>query len=87
MIHDYEFLKSLTDLKVDLRILLTIPFAVASCERSCNKLKKKKLRAIYVPHYVTKECILSIEKFICNSINFDDVISDFASLKTRKIKL
>lgn len=68
------------------RILLTIPVSVASGERSFSKLKliKTYLRNSMGQDRLNELAIISIEKEIANSIDYDDVIEYFASKKARK---
>lgn len=70
------------------RILLTLPVSVASGERSFSKLKliKTYLRNAMSQDRLSQLAIISIEKEIANSIDYDDVIEDFASKKARMKK-
>ena len=74
--------------KIALRIFLTLPVTVASCERSFSKLKiiKNYLRSTLGQERLTNLGILSIEFETSNSISYDDIIDDFAAAKARKIK-
>lgn len=71
---------------IALRILLTIPVAVASGERSFSKLKliKTYLRNAMQQNRLNDLTIISIEKEIANSLNYDDIIDEFATSKARK---
>lgn len=68
------------------RILLTIPVSVASGERSFSKMKiiKTYLRNRMGQSRLSDLAIISIEKDIAKLLNYDDVITDFANLKSRK---
>lgn len=68
------------------RILLTSPVSVASGERSFSKLKiiKNYLRNSMNQERLNELAIISIEHDIANSIEYDDVIDDFAKSKARK---
>lgn len=70
------------------RILLTIPVSVASGERSFSKLKliKTYLRNSMGQDRLSELAIISIEKEIANSIDYDDIIEDFANKKSRKLE-
>jgi hypothetical protein len=62
---------------------------VASGERSFSKLKliKMYLRSTMSQERLTNSAILSIENEITKNIDFEDIIEDFASKNSRKIKL
>ena len=79
-IHRYKLIDSVPNIEIGLRIFLTIGVSVATCERSFSKLKliKNYLR-------LTNLAILSIEREVTDSIDFDSVISDFATQKARKV--
>lgn len=68
------------------RIMLTIPVSVASGERSFSKLKliKNYLRNSMGQERLSELAIISIENNIASSINYDDIIDDFATAKARK---
>ncbi|KAG6936106.1 hypothetical protein G0U57_013381 [Chelydra serpentina] len=69
------------------RILLTIPVTVASGERSYSKLKliKNYLHSSVSQERLTGLAILAIEQDITLSLSYDDMITDFAAKKARKI--
>ena len=69
-----------------LRILLTIPATVASAERSFSKLKliKTFLRSTMAQGRLVDLARLSIESSVARTIDFDDVIRNFARQKARK---
>lgn len=68
------------------RILLTIPVSVASGERSFSKLKliKNYLRNRMGQDRLSNLAIISIEKELSKMLDYNDVITDFANLKSRK---
>ncbi|KAG6929522.1 hypothetical protein G0U57_005494, partial [Chelydra serpentina] len=70
-------------------ILLTIPVTVASGEQSFSKLKfiKNYLRSTMRQEHLTSLAILAIEQDITLSLSYDDIITDFAAKKARKIAL
>ena len=88
-IHKYSLQDSLPNLVVLLRIFLTRAISVASCERSFSKLKliKNYLRSSMSQTRLSDLAILSIEREATDEIDFNDVISDFAQKKARKIDL
>ncbi|KAG6928005.1 hypothetical protein G0U57_008906 [Chelydra serpentina] len=69
------------------RILLTIPVTVASGEQSSSKLKliKNYLHSTMSQECLTDLAILAIEQDITLSLSHDDIITDFAAKKARKI--
>ncbi|CAM4486186.1 unnamed protein product [Caretta caretta] len=68
-------------------ILLTIPVTVASGEWSFSKLKliKNYLRSTMSQERLTGLAVLAIEQDITLSLSYDDIITDFAAKKARKI--
>ncbi|XP_055874546.1 uncharacterized protein LOC129924311 [Biomphalaria glabrata] len=77
------------NLRIALQIMLTISVSVASCERSFSKLKiiLTYLRASMGRERLSDLVLLSIEKELVETINFDDVIDNFASARSRKVVL
>jgi hypothetical protein len=77
------------NLVIAYRLLLTFPVTVASGERSFSKLKliKTYLRSTMTQERLSNLAILSIENKITQTINFNDVIENFASIKSRKMSL
>ncbi|XP_037755803.1 uncharacterized protein LOC119566406 [Chelonia mydas] len=69
------------------RILLTIPVTVASGEQSFSKLKliENYLRSTMSQERLTGLAVLAIEQDITLSLSYDDIITDFAAKKARKI--
>lgn len=66
--------------------MLTIPITSASSERSFSKLKliKNYLRSTMSQTRLTGLSTISIEKDIAETIDYDNLINDFASKKSRK---
>ncbi|XP_027836207.2 uncharacterized protein LOC114118962 [Aphis gossypii] len=87
-IKKYELDSTCPHLMIAYRLFLTMPVTVASGERSFSKLKLTKtyLRSTMSQERLTNSAILSIENEITKNIDFEDVIEDFASKKSRKIK-
>ncbi|XP_023221032.1 uncharacterized protein LOC111622842 [Centruroides sculpturatus] len=79
---------SLPNIIIMLRIFLTIAISNASCERSFSKLKliKNYLRSSMSTLRLTNLAILSIEQKVCDAIDLDSAIKDFALKKSRRIK-
>ncbi|XP_025190784.1 uncharacterized protein LOC112591242 [Melanaphis sacchari] len=86
-IKKYELDSTCPNLITACRLFLTMPVTVASGERSFSKLKliKTYLRSTMSQERLTNSAILSIENKITKNIDFEDVIEDFASKKSRKI--
>ena len=77
------------NLRISLQILLTIAVSIASCERSFSKLKLilSYLRASMGQDRLTDLALLSVEREMLETINFDAIIDKFAAAKARKINL
>lgn len=77
------------NLRIALQILLTIAVSIASCERSFSKLKLilSYLRASMGQDRLTDLALLSVEREMLETINFDAIIDKFAAAKARKINL
>ena len=88
-LYQYKLENISPNICVSLRILLTIPAAVASAERSFSKLKlvKNYLRSIMSQDRLVDLARLSIESDIARKINFDNVITRFALKKAKKAPL
>ena len=88
-IKTYELSSVYPNLVIAYRLLLTFPVTVASGERSFSKLKliKTYLRSTMTQERLTNIAIQSIENKMTQTINFDDVIENFALIKSRKINL
>ena len=80
-------LESFPNACIAFKILLTIPVTVASAERSFSKLKliKSYLRSTMSQKRLRGLTILSIEKEMLVELECKNLISNFASQKTRKI--
>lgn len=84
----YGLKPSYPNIEIAYKIFLSLPISVASCERGFSKLKiiKSYNRSTMGQERLSGLSILSIEHEIAKSINFDDVINEFALAKARKIK-
>ncbi|XP_065650237.1 uncharacterized protein LOC136078394 [Hydra vulgaris] len=73
---------------IALRILLTLPFSLASGERSFSKLKMIKtfLRTSMQQERLAGLATLSSENDIARNINLTELVSTFAKTKARKVK-
>lgn len=80
-------LEAYNTLATALQILLTLPVSVASCERSFSKLKiiKSYLRSNMSQDRLSNLAIISIENKVAASLDYNDVIADFAAAKARKV--
>ena len=77
------------NLWVALQILLIVVVSIASCERSFSKLKLilSYLRSSISQKRLCDLALLSIERDETKKTNFDEIIDEFASRKTRKALL
>ncbi|XP_004208014.1 zinc finger MYM-type protein 1-like [Hydra vulgaris] len=89
LIHKYSLTDAYPNTAIAIRIFLTLPVTVATCERSFSKLKiiKNNLRSTMGQERLSCLAVVSIEHEMANALDFDDVISDFASKKARKVTL
>ena len=72
--------------EIALRILLTIPVTVASGERSFSKLKliKNYLRTTMSQERLCGLAIIAIEQDAVSTLDYKDVIAEFAARKARR---
>ena len=77
------------NLRVGLQILLTVATSIASCERSFSKLKLilSYLRSSMGQERLSALALLSVEREVTDSINFEELIDKFAAAKARRISL
>lgn len=75
------------NVSVALRILLPLPVTVASGERSFSKLKliKMYLRSTMSESRLSGLATISIEHQIAQSLNYSEIIKEFASAKARRV--
>ncbi|XP_056692487.1 uncharacterized protein [Spinacia oleracea] len=71
------------------RILLTVPVTVASAERSFSKLKllKSYMRSTMTQERLNGLAMMAIENDILETIDYEDIIDDFASKNVRRMCL
>ncbi|GKF12451.1 zinc finger MYM-type protein 1 [Tanacetum coccineum] len=74
---------------ISYRVLLTVPVTVASAERSFSKLilLKSYLRSTMSQERLNGLALIAIENDILESVNYDDLINNFASKNARRIAL
>ena len=89
LIQDCNLKESYPNVEIIFRIFLTMPVTVATCERSFSKLKliKNYLRSTMGQERLSNLAILSIENEVSGEIDFEDVIDEFAAMKSRKVQL
>ncbi|XP_048503020.1 uncharacterized protein LOC125498784 [Beta vulgaris subsp. vulgaris] len=85
-----NFLKGIDcfpNVSVAYRILLTIPVTVASAERSFSKLKllKSYLRSTMVQERLNGLALIAIENDLLETIQYEDLVDEFASKSARRI--
>jgi len=68
------------------QFVFTLPITVASNERSFSKLKliKSALRSTMGQTRLSSLALLSIESELTNSLDFTEIVNDFAAKKSRK---
>ena len=73
---------------MSLKLYFTVAVSIASCERSFSKLKLKKsyLRSTMGENRLSALAMLSIERDLVETLSFDDIISEFASMKALRIQ-
>ena len=83
-----ELQESYPNIERALKTFLTMPTTVATAERSFSKLKviKNYLRSTSVQQRISNLALLSIERGLTSQINFDEVFTNFANIKARKVK-
>ena len=71
------------------RLFVTLPVTTASCERSFSKLTivKSKLRSTTGQERLENLIILFVENDITESLNYEFVIDNFASMGPRRMQL
>ena len=81
--------EDLQNLAIALRIVPTIPVTVASGEQSFSKLKLTKtyLRASMTQERLVGLALMSIEHDISSTLDYADLIKQFANAKARKVSL
>lgn len=86
-IYNNRLNETLPNVSIALQILLTIPVTVASGERSFLKLKliKTFLRSTMTQERLVGLALISIENDIAVTLDYSDLILNFASKKARKI--
>lgn len=84
----WDLQESYPNVELAIRTFITMPTTVASAERSFSKLKiiKNYLRSTSGQERLSNLSILSIESELASNINFDEIITDFANAKARKIR-
>lgn len=68
-------------------VYLTLFYTIASCERSFSKFKliKTYLRSKMNQNRLTNLSLLSIEKYITKTVDFDSAIGHFSAIKVKKV--
>ena len=72
---------------IAIRIFCTIPVTVAEAERSFSKLKQIKnvQRSVMKRDRLNGLATLAMEYDLAKSLNYEDIINDFARAKSRKV--
>lgn len=88
-LHENSLQEVYPNLWVALRVALTLPVTVASAERSFSKLKliKTYLRSTMGQERLSGLAVISINGEEAQKLSYDDLISDFAARKCRRVVL
>jgi len=86
-IYNLELHSIMPEICIALRIFLCFSVSVAEGERSFNSLGKSRFRTTMLQHRLNSLAIISIESELAASINFDQIIDDFAAKAARRVKL
>ena len=83
----YRLCESTLYLFLCLKLYLTVAVSIASWERSFSKLKliKSYLRSTISESRLSTLAILSVESDFIEILSFEDIISEFVSVKARRI--
>ena len=84
-----KILGSFPNVEIALRMYLVLMVSNCSAERSFSKMKliKNRLRTSMGNERLSHLALLSIEADILREINFNDLVTEFAKKKTRKVPL
>ena len=84
----YRLCESTPSLFLCLKLYLTVVISIACCEKSFSKLKliKSYLRSTMGESRLSALAILSIESDFVEMLSFEDIISEFVSMKARRIQ-
>ena len=84
----HRLCESTPHLFMSLKLYLTVAVSIASCKTSFSKLKliKSYLRSTMGKSRLAALLILSIESNLDETLSFDDIIFEFASMKARHIQ-
>lgn len=77
------------NLSIALRVLLTQPVTVSSGERSFSRLKiiKTYLRSTLSQERLVGLALIAIESDVCDQIDNNEIIENFASAKARRVNV
>lgn len=86
LIQTYNLVSTFPNVEIALRIYLSLPSTNASAERSFSVLKRVKnyLRSTMTQHRLSALALLAIESNLTKTMDFNDVIDEFAVAKSRK---
>ena len=85
-LHKLDACATFSNVEVALKIFLTIPISNCTSERSFSLLKRLKspLRSILGQEKLSSLALLSFENDLTSSLDYNDIIVEFANLKLRK---
>jgi len=81
--------ESFPNVEIALRVYLVLMISNCSAERSFSKMKliKNRLRTPMCNDRLSHLALMSIEADILHDINFEDLVTEFAKKKARKVSL
>ena len=85
----WELQELYPNIERSLKIFLTMSTTVATAERNFSELKiiKNYLRSTSGQQRTSSLALFSIERGLISEINFDQIITNFANIKARKVNL
>ena len=71
------------------RIFPTLPITNCSAERAFSKMAivKNDLRSSMLNDRLNALCLITIQRTLLKNINFQDIVTDFANVKARKVSI
>ena len=87
IIMDYKIESVFSNVEIALRIFLALMVTNCSTERSFSQLKRVKSpdRSVMVQDRLDSLSLLMIQAKVLRKLTFEDIIRDFAKMKSRKM--
>src|SRR6218665_2555580 len=89
LLHKKRVQESFPNVEIALRLYLVLMISNFSAERLFSKMKliKNRLRTSMCNDRLSHMVLMSIESDILHEINFEDLVTEFAKKKSRKVSL